>query len=96
MNVNCKQILVIIPIFTFISSANEVRHCGADAWLMNISEDTLCLNPELVKAEIEKYCEKRKGGLYNKETNQRLVAFMPVYTLGNTSDMKAFRAIADE
>lgn len=88
--------LVIIPTFTFIASANAARHCGADPWLMDISEDAWCLNPELVKAEIEKHCEKREGGLYNKETNQRLAALMPVYTLGNTPNMKAFRAIADE
>lgn len=88
--------LVIIPTFTFIASANAVRHCGADPWLMDISEDTWCLNPDIVKAEIETHCEKRNDGLYNRETNQRLAALMPVYTLGNTPDMERFRAIADE
>lgn len=88
--------LVIIPTFTFIASANAVRHCGADPWLMDISEDTWCLNPEIVKAEIEAHCKKREDGLYNKETNQRVAALMPVYTLGNTPDMEMFRAIANE
>ena len=87
---------VIIPTFTFIASANAVRHCGADPWLMDINRSTWCLDPELVKDEIEKNCEKRDDGLYHKENGKRVAALMPVYTLGNTPDMKAFRQIADE
>lgn len=89
--------LVIIPTFTFIASANAVRHCGADPWLMDVSEEDWCLDPELVQAEIEKHCEWRADGqLYHKERNQRIAALMPVYTLGNIPDMDKFRAIADE
>ena len=89
--------LVIIPTFTFIASANAVRHCGADPWLMDVSEEDWCLNPKLVQAEIEKHCEWRADGqLYHKERNQRIAALMPVYTLGNVPDMDKFRAIADE
>lgn len=89
--------LVIIPTFTFIASANAVRHCGADPWLMDVSEEDWCLDPELVQAEIKKHCEWRADGqLYHKERNQRIAALMPVYTLGNVPDMDKFRAIADE
>lgn len=88
--------LVIIPTFTFIASANAVKHCGADPWLIDISEDTWCLNPELVENEIEIHCEKRDDGLYHQESGKRIAALMPVYTLGNTPDMEKFRAIADE
>ena len=31
--------LVIIPTFTFIATANAVRHCGAYPWLVDISPD---------------------------------------------------------
>lgn len=89
--------LVIIPTFTFIASANAVRHCGADPWLMDIGYWDWCLNPGLVRAEIEKHCERRADGqLYHKESGQRVAALMPVYTLGNIPDMKAFRQIADD
>ncbi|WP_242948189.1 aminotransferase class I/II-fold pyridoxal phosphate-dependent enzyme [Butyrivibrio sp. INlla21] len=89
--------LVIIPTFTFIASANAVRHCGADPWLMDISKDDWCLNPQLVRQEIEKCCEKHTDGkLYHIETGKRVAALMPVYTLGNIPDMDAFRKIADE
>ncbi len=89
--------LVILPTFTFIASANAIRHCGADPWLMDIENDSWCLDAELVRAEIKEHCERRSDGqLYNKERNQRIAALMPVYTLGNTPDMEAMRSIANE
>lgn len=88
--------LVIIPTFTFIASANAVKHCGADPWLMDISLDNWCLDPKLVRSEIEKHCEKHTDGLYHKDTGRRVAAIMPVYTLGNIPDMNEFRTIADE
>ncbi len=89
--------LVIIPTFTFIASANAVRHCGADPWLMDINEKDWCLDSELVRRELEDQCEKHADGqLYHKATGRRVAAIMPVYTLGNIPDMDSFRMIADE
>ena len=88
--------IVIIPSFTFIASANAVRHCGADPWLMDINPKDWCLNPDVVLEEVEKGCEKTPEGLIHKETCRRVEALMPVYTLGNIPDMDKFRRIADE
>ncbi len=87
--------LVIIPTFTFIASANAVRHCGADPWLIDINSEDWCLDPALVQTEIEKKCEKTSFGLIHKDSRKRIAALMPVYTLGNIPDMDTFRQIAD-
>lgn len=87
--------LVIIPSFTFIASANAVRHCGADPWLMDINSKDWCLDPDIVGSEIERECEEGQDGLFHKETGKRVAALMPVYTLGNIPDMDVFRSIAD-
>lgn len=89
--------LVILPTFTFIASANAIRHCGANPWLIDISETDWCLDPHIVREELEKQCERKKDGfLYHKKINKRIAAIMPVYTLGNIPDMCEFRRIADE
>lgn len=88
--------LVIIPTFTFIASANSVAHCGAEPWLMDINPSSWCLDDRLVRAEIEKNCEKKERVLIHKPTGKRVAALMPVYTLGNMPDMKAMRRTADE
>ena len=89
--------LVITPSFTFIATANAVRHCGADPWLIDIGSWDWCLDPGLVKSEIEKHCERKDNGqLYHKKADKRIAALMPVYTLGNIPQMEDFRQIADE
>lgn len=88
--------LVIIPTFTFIASANAVAHCGAEPWCMDISPIDWCLSPSIVREQIEMHCVRRDKELYHRENGKRVAALMPVYTLGNIPDMKAFRDIADE
>lgn len=87
--------LVILPSFTFIASANAIKHCGADPWLMDISQVDWCLDPVLVTEEIEKSCKMTADGLIHKDTGRRVAALMPVYTLGNIPDMDGFRSIAN-
>lgn len=88
--------LVIIPTFTFIASANAVAHCGAEPWCMDISADDWCLDPKIVRQEMNRYCEKKGSILIHKPSGKRVAAIMPVYTLGNIPDMSLFRSIADE
>ncbi|MCR5591987.1 MAG: aminotransferase class I/II-fold pyridoxal phosphate-dependent enzyme [Lachnospiraceae bacterium] len=88
--------LVIIPAFTFIATANSVRHCGADPWLFDIRHNDWCLDPDAVKHGIESECELSGDGLIHKKTGRRVSAIMPVHTLGNMPDMDKFNAIAKE
>lgn len=88
--------LVIIPTFTFIATANAVAHCGAEPWMMDISETDWCLNPDIVSRELNDNCVRKDNGLFHRETGKRVAALMPVYTLGNIPDMVAFRTIAYE
>lgn len=88
--------LVILPTFTFIASANAIRHCGADPWLMDINETDWCLEPQKVKEALDTQCEIQNGIVIHKKTRRRVAAIMPVYTLGNIPDMEEFRSIADK
>ena len=89
--------LVIIPSFTFIATANAIRQCGADPWMMEIGEGDWCLNPDFVRSEIENKCERNvDGNIIHKLTKKRVAAIMPVYTLGNIPNMVAFRDIAGD
>ncbi len=88
--------LVIIPTFTFIATANAISHCGAIPWLMDIDEDTWCLDVRLVEEALSEKCIVEKGDLIHRESGRRVAAIMPVYTLGNVPDMKAFRLVADK
>lgn len=88
--------LVILPTFTFIASANAIKHCGADPWLMDINEADWCLDPEKVRVALDTQCEVQGGIVVHKNTGRRVAAIMPVYTLGNIPNMEEFRALADK
>lgn len=88
--------LVIVPTFTFIASANSVRHAGADPWLFDIDPATWCLDLSQVRSELEESCIRRNGATYHRATGRRVSAMMPVYTLGNMPDMETARALCDE
>ena len=85
--------IVIIPNFTFIATANSVSHCGATSWLMDV-DDSWTLNINQLENELESNAEIVGDKLIHKITGKRIAAIMPVYTLGNVSDMERISEIA--
>ncbi len=88
--------LVIVPSFTFIASANAVRHANADPWFFDIDPSSWCIDLKQVRKELEEHCVIRRGMTYHRATGRRVTAMMPVYTLGNMPIMDEARAICDE
>jgi perosamine synthetase len=71
---------VIVPSFTFISTANSVLFTGAKPVFADIDEKTFNINPDDV---LEKMTEKTK-------------AIMPVHYGGQPADMKPLMEIAED
>lgn len=86
--------MVCIPTFTFIATANAVSHCGAEPWLIDISEDSWTMNTEILDKELEKKTVKKNGCVYHVKSGKRVAAIMPVYTLGLPADMDKINEIA--
>jgi perosamine synthetase len=70
---------VIVPDLTFVATANAVAYTGATPILADVDPDTLCLDPESVKALI----------------SERTKAIIPVHLYGHPADMDALTQIAD-
>ena len=87
--------LVCIPAFTFIASANAVAHCGAEPWLIDISDESWTMNPEMLEEELEAKTRVKDGRIFHRENGKRVAAIMPVYTMGMPADMDKLRKIAD-
>ncbi len=89
--------LVIVPTFTFIASANAVSHTGAVPWLLDIDPESWTLSPDCLRRALqEKTARNADGILIHKQTQRRVAAILPVYTLGMPADMDAINAIAAE
>jgi len=85
--------LVIIPDYTFIATANAVRHCGALPWLFDIDPCNLNLDIQNVRNIIEKDCIKKDGNWYHKKIGKRLAAVIPVFALGNAINFEELNSL---
>ncbi|MFH1380011.1 MAG: LegC family aminotransferase [bacterium] len=79
---------VIVPALTFIAPANVVSYCNAHPVLMDCDEQTLCMDVHKVVTFLSNECIQRTdGNTYNKATNRKIKAIIPVHVFGHPTDM---------
>ena len=73
---------VLTQALTFIATINAIIYNGASPVFLDVDIDTMGLSPNSVNAFLEKNCELRDGVCYNKKTNKKIAACMPMHTFG--------------
>ncbi|MEO0225045.1 MAG: DegT/DnrJ/EryC1/StrS family aminotransferase [candidate division WOR-3 bacterium] len=71
---------VIIPDITFVATGNTVKYVGAKPVIVDIEEDTLCIDPESVK----------------KAITPKTKAIIAVHLYGHPANMEEINKIAEE
>ena len=86
---------VIIPTVTFIAPVNAITYCGASPIFMD--------SDEFFNIDVEKTIEfltnetiTKKGYTYNKTTNKRIAAIIPVHVWGNAVNIEQLVGICKE
>ena len=74
---------VLMPSLTFIATANAVSYCGAIPHFIDVHEETLGVDPYKLDAYLTEISDLRNGELFNKETNRRIKALVPMHTFGH-------------
>ena len=73
---------VITQALTFIATVNAIIYNGAAPIFIDVDIDTMGLSPNAVEAFLEEFGEIRDGICYNKKTNKKITACMPMHTFG--------------
>jgi len=73
---------VITQALTFIATANAISYLGASPVFLDVDIDTMGLSPNAVSEFLEKQGELRDGVCYNKRTNKKIAACLPMHTFG--------------
>jgi perosamine synthetase len=73
---------VITQALTFIATVNAIIYNGAAPIFIDVDIDTMGLSPNAVEAFLEEFGEMRDGICYNKKTNKKIAACMPMHTFG--------------
>jgi aminotransferase in exopolysaccharide biosynthesis len=73
---------VLTQALTFVATANAILYNNAIPVFLDVDIDTMGLSPHAVGAYLEEYGECRDGICYNKITNRKIAACLPMHTFG--------------
>ena len=73
---------VITQALTFIATANAISYLGASPIFLDVDVDTMGLSPNAVSEFLENHGELRNGVCFNKKTNKKIAACLPMHTFG--------------
>lgn len=73
---------VITQALTFIATANAISYLGASPIFLDVDVDTMGLSPIAVSEFLENHGELRNGICFNKKTNKKIAACLPMHTFG--------------
>lgn len=73
---------VITQALTFVATANAIAYNNANPVFLDVDLDTMGLSPIAVGNFLEEFGEVRDGCCYNKKTNRKIAACLPMHTFG--------------
>jgi len=87
---------VIAPTFTFFATGGTIARVGARPLFLDIDPTDFNLSVTAVERYLRSECVQRHGQVYDKATEVRVRAIMPVHLYGQAADMAALMALARE
>lgn len=87
--------MVLVPTLTFIAAVNPVRYQFAEPVFVDC-DDSLCLDPDKLRAFCEKECRLENGSLIHKLSGKCVKAIIVVHIFGNLADMEKIMEVALE
>lgn len=87
---------VITQPLSFIATCNAISYCGAMPVFLDVDKCTLGLSAESLSQFLVKYGQVKNGKCFNKKTNKRLSACVPMHTFGHPCEMDKIKSICEE
>lgn len=73
---------VITQALTFVATVNAIKYLNAHPVFLDVDIDTMGLSPKSIEEFLIQYGEIREDGCYNKLTNRKIAACLPMHTFG--------------
>ena len=87
---------VITQPLTFIATNNAISYCGAHHVFIDVDKETLGLSPLALSNFLQEFAVVREDGCYNKISNRRITAVVPMHTFGHPCRIDEIAAICKE
>lgn len=86
---------VITQALTFVATANAIAYNGAAPIFLDVDLDTMGLSPNAVSQFLQEFGDLRDEGCFNKKTEKRISACLPMHTFGFPVHLDELKAICD-
>ena len=87
---------VITQALSFIATCNAISYCGAEPVFVDVDKQTLGLSPDSLQTFLTEYAEIRDGQCFNKRTNKRISACVPMHTFGHPCEIDKIKTICEQ
>jgi perosamine synthetase len=87
---------VITQSLTFVATANAIIYNGAHPVFVDVDLDTMGLSPFALELFLSTFGEVREDGCYNKATNRRIAACLPMHTFGFPVNIDKLLAVCNK
>jgi perosamine synthetase len=87
---------VLTQALTFVATINAIIYNGASPIFIDVDLDTMGLSPRAISDFLEEFGELRSDVCYNKRTNKRIAACVPMHTFGFPVHLNELLAICSK
>lgn len=87
---------VLTQALTFIATCNAISYIGAHPVFIDVDKSTMGLSPDALKEWLVKNVEIKNGQCYNKNTDRRVKACVPMHTFGHPVRIQEIANICEE
>lgn len=86
---------VLVPALSFAATACAVSYCGAIPHFVDISTESLGVDPEKLASYLAEMAEGGPAGCSNRATGRPIHCLVPVHTNGHPVDVDALEGVAE-
>jgi len=87
---------VITQPLTFVATCNAISYCNAQPVFVDVDRDTMGLSPKSLETFLESETTQKEGGCYNKSTDKKIAAVVPMHTFGHPCRIDEISRICDQ
>lgn len=89
-----KKTEVITQALSFVATTNAISYCGAKPIFIDVNKSTLGLCPKKVLTFLENETYQTEEGCFNRQSNAKITAIVPMHTFGHSCQMDKLIEVA--
>ena len=87
---------VLTQSLTFVATANAISYANAKPHFVDVDKETMGMSPFLLKKHLQNIAVIKNGVCYNKNTNRRISACVPMHSFGLPSYIDEIISVCNE